>query len=126
MRGRVVLAALCFGALLPVEMAGARSLPGPTVNHGPNCAALARATGLDTLHVGTVLGGQNRRGRWGDGTFRDYRTYQGCFVTADACQQFLVRHQNHHPWPTGYARCTPVFVGLTPNGRTGRVVSSRF
>ncbi len=100
--------------ILAAGVAEARRLPGPTLNDGPNCHALHRATGISTLYVGTVLGGQNRRGRWGDGTFRDYRSYQGCFVSADACGRFVARHQAHHPLPPGYGRCTPVFVGLHP------------
>lgn len=96
---------------LPTE---ARSLPGPTAYNGPNCRAIARATGLDTLHVGTVLGGQNRSGAWGDGTGRDYRTFQGCFTTASACEAFIARNRAHHPLLPGYARCTAVFVGKYP------------
>lgn len=111
----VIALSLVAGSQAP---ASARSLPGPTVNGGPNCHAISRATGQDALFVGTVLGGQNRRGRWGDGTFRDYRTFQGCFVTAEACQAFVTRHQAHHPEAPGYGRCTAVFVGLTPAGRT--------
>jgi hypothetical protein len=66
------------------------------------------------LYVGTVLGGQNRRGHGGDGAYRHYSTYQGCFVSEASCQAFLARNAAHHPLPPGYARCTAVTVGLTP------------
>ena len=108
------LTALTAALLLSASPGEARRLPGPTAYFGPNCQAIYRATGQPVLYVGTVLGGQNRRGRWGDGTFRDYRSYQGCFVSADACGRFVARHQAHHPLPPGYGRCTPVFVGLHP------------
>ncbi len=92
-----------------------RPRPGPTLEFGPNCPALARATGRSRVFVGSVLGGQNRRGSWGDGTFRDYRTYQGCFASLAACQTWVARQSRHHPLPPGYARCTEVFVGLRPD-----------
>jgi len=111
---RLLLSALLMTTGLLSLPAEARRLPGPTAYHGPNCAALYRATGQPVLYVGTVLGGQNRRGRSGDGTWRRNSTYQGCFVSEAACQGFLVRNQAHHPQRPGYARCTAVMVGLTP------------
>lgn len=108
-------------ALLTTSAAEARRLPGPTAYHGPNCQALYKATRQPVLYVGTVLGGQNRRGFGGDGTYRHYATYQGCFVTEAGCQAFLARNAAHHPQPPGYARCTAVYVGLTP-GETGAPV----
>lgn len=87
---------------------------GATLRFGPDCKRIQRVTGQDTVVVGTVLGGQNRRGKWGDGTYRDYRTFQACFATVDACQGWAARQQAHHPQPPGYARCTPVYVGLEP------------
>lgn len=113
---RFALTVLPLTLMLAAGSAEARRLPGPTLDFGPNCHALYRATGQATLYVGTVLGGQNRRGTWGDGTFRDYRTSQGCFRTAEACGAFIARQRAHRPEAPGYARCTPVFVGLTPRG----------
>lgn len=84
-----------------------------TFKYGPDCKRLQRLTGQDRLVVGTVLGGQNRRGLWGDGTFRDYRTFQACFVSVEACEAWTARQAAHHPMPPGYARCTSVYVGLT-------------
>jgi hypothetical protein len=98
---------------------------GATLRFGPDCKRIQRQTGQDTVVVGTVLGGQNRRGRWGDGTFRDYRTFQACFATVDACQMWAGRTQAHHPHPPGYARCTPVYVGLQPPHRKVRVQAIR-
>lgn len=110
------LTGLTFLIALATVPAQARGLPGPTVTDGPNCHALSRATGQDTLFVGTVLGGQDRPGKWGDGTFRDYRTFQGCFVSEVTCQEWVVRHAMQRPMPPAYGRCTRVFVGLTPDG----------
>jgi len=59
---RLLLSALLMTTGLLSLPAEARRLPGPTAYHGPNCAALYRATGQPVLYVGTVLGGQNRRG----------------------------------------------------------------
>lgn len=87
---------------------------GATFKFGPDCKSVQRATGQATVVVGTVLGGQNRRGRWGDGTYRDYRTFQACFASVDACQLWVARNAAHHPQAPGYGRCTPVYVGLTP------------
>ena len=87
---------------------------GATDRFGPDCRSIQRATGQATVVVGTVLGGQNRKGRWGDGTFRDYRTFQACFASVDACNVWVARNAAHHPEAPGYARCTPVYVGLTP------------
>lgn len=113
------LTALTAALLLSASPGEARRLPGPTAYFGPNCQAIYRATGQPVLYVGTVLGGQNRRGFGGDGTYRHSSTYQGCFVSEAGCQAFLARNSAHHPLPPGYARCTPVYVGLTP-GETGR------
>ena len=112
-----------------VISASARALPGPTVTDGPNCHALSRASGLDTLYVGTVLGGQNQRHVWGDGTYRDDRTFQGCFVSEAACLDWVARRAAHHSQPPGYSRCTRVFIGLTPEGARkprGAVVQTKY
>jgi len=105
-------------ALVLLAMTGAASADhiygGATLRFGPDCKRLQRATGAERLVVGTVLGGQDRRGRWGDGTFRDYRTFQACFTSFEACEAWTARNAAHHPHPPGYARCTSVYVGLTP------------
>lgn len=114
---------------LGVATANARALPGPTETDGPNCHALSRASGQDTLYVGTVLGGQNQRHAWGDGTYRDYRTFQGCFVSEATCLDWVARRAAHHSQPPGYSRCTRVFVGLTPEGARkprGPVVQTKY
>ena len=112
---RRLLMSVPFVALTLASAAEARRLPGPTLEFGPNCAALYRATRQPVLFVGTALGGQNRRGRWGDGTFRDERTYQGCFTTEAGCQRWVARQGRHHPLPPGYQRCTLVRMERVPS-----------
>jgi hypothetical protein len=111
---RFVVALLAAGSAALAAPAHARSQPGPTHLFGPNCQAVYRASGHGALFVGTVLGGRQTRHRWGSGTFTDYRTFQGCFRSAEACQVWVADHASRHRNPPGYARCTPVFVGLNP------------
>jgi hypothetical protein len=110
---RVLVLSILFAAALTTA-AEARKLPGPTKFFGPNCHAIYRATGQPTLFVGTVLGGRTTAHRWGDGTMTDYRTFQGCFVTAEACAAWTASHAARYPRPPGYVRCTPVYIGLRP------------
>lgn len=117
---RRALALLAILPLLAISHGPARAdhLRGAaSFKFGPDCKRLYRATGKPTLYVGTVLGGQNRRGRWGNGTRRDYRTYQACFTTLARCERWTARNAAHHGKPPGYARCTQVYVGLEPPPR---------
>lgn len=124
---RLVVSVLALFAMTDLASAGYRDR-GRTAYFGPDCRSVQRATGQATVVVGTVLGGQNRRGRWGDGTNRDYRTFQACFATVEACVDWAGRQQAHHPHPPGYARCTPIFVGLLPPGESPRasIVRARY
>ena len=92
---------------------------GATDRFGPDCKRLYRQTGQATLVVGSVLGGQNRHTRWGDGTFRDYRTMQACFTSVQACEVWVSRQEAQRPHPPGYTRCTPVYVVLRPPASAG-------
>lgn len=112
MRSATLIAVAAVVLALPAE-AGHRR-PGPTLEFGPNCHAVARASGQSTVYAGSVLGGQNRRGVWGEGSLRDYRSDQGCFVSLAACQTWVTRRHGFRSLPPGYARCTAVFVGLMP------------
>ncbi len=114
---RLMIASALLLTMTGLDQVSARPMPGPTVTFGPNCHAISRVSRQDTLYVGTVLGGQIRPGKWGDGTFRDYRTFQGCFRSVDACQIWISGHASRHTSPPGYARCTEVFVGLNPARR---------
>lgn len=92
---------------------------GASERFGPDCRRLYRQTGQATLIVGSVLGGQDRRTRWGDGTFRDYRTMQACFTSVAGCEAWAANQSYQRPHPPGYVRCTPVYVGLEPPASTG-------
>lgn len=107
----VIFAFSAFSALTLSVPATAGRLPGPTHLEGPNCAAVAKASGLDTLYVGTVLGGRITGHRWGDGTMRDYKTWQGCFVSLERCTAWVAERAAVYTQPPGYARCTRVLAG---------------
>lgn len=113
---RLKILALSLFSFVAAGTAEARRLPGPTVNDGPNCHAISRASGQASLFVGTVMGGRTTSHRWGDGTMTDYRTFQGCFTTLSACEHWTAGHARRHNRAPAYARCTPVYVGLHPKG----------
>lgn len=110
-------AVFAIAALIALPAAAGHTRRGATAHNGPDCRAIQRITGQSTVVVGSVLGGQNRSGRHGQGTYRDYRTLQACFASVDACQNWAARNARHHPHAPGYARCTPVYVGLRPPAR---------
>lgn len=87
---------------------------GATQAYGPDCRGLYKRTGQGNLVVGSVLGGQNRHTRYGDGTGRDYRQFQACFTSVSACDVWASRLAAQRPHYPNYARCTPVYMGLTP------------
>lgn len=111
---RLILTLAGLLAITAAASAADRRHSGATFKFGPDCQPLYRSSGQANLYVGTVFGGQNRPGKWGDGTFRDYRTHQACFTSAAACASWVSRNAAHRYQAPAYARCTEVYVGLTP------------
>jgi hypothetical protein len=97
------IGALVFGGTI-LSAGAAWAWTPPSV--GAACR-VGRSGGAEvTLIAGNYLGGRRVR----DGIV-DWKSFQGCFRSADACQSWLARHALSHPLQPGFATCTPVTIG---------------
>lgn len=74
---------------------------------GQPCQGL-KGGGATVVHVqGNVLGGRHARGF---NTDRDYKSFQRCFRTVEACASWANHLQQRYPLHPAIARCTPMIV----------------
>lgn len=75
---------------------------------GPACHGLRHAGPPVIRIAGNFLGGR----RVGHGFLRqsvvDYKSFQNCFGTLQACETWLAHHALRFPLRPGFATCTPV------------------
>lgn len=95
------------GSVIAVALLGSGIAEAWTPPSVGKACHVGRNAGTDvTLIAGNYLGGRRVR----DGIV-DWKSFQGCFHTAQACQSWLARHAISHPLQPGFATCTTVTVG---------------